>query len=144
MILCDSGPLVAAATSNDAQHHACVEMFTALRLAGRRLLVPQTVVAEVGYMLGTWVSNEVEAEFLDAMANNDFETVDLLPEDFQRMAELVRQYTDLPLGTADASVICLAERLGITEVATLDRRHFTVVRPRHVGALMLLPGRPDH
>jgi predicted nucleic acid-binding protein len=51
VILCDSGPLIAAAASNDADHHACTEMFTGLRLAGRRLLVPQTVVAEVGYML---------------------------------------------------------------------------------------------
>ena len=49
-------------------------------------------------------------------------------------------YADLPLGTADASVVAVAERLGIAEVATLDRRHFTVVRPRHVTAFTLLPG----
>ncbi len=61
MILCDSGPLIAAAASNDADHHACTEMFTGLRLAGRRLLVPQTVVAEVGYMLATWVSGESDS-----------------------------------------------------------------------------------
>jgi len=36
-------------------------------------------------------------------------------------------------------VIALAERLGATEVATLDRRHFTVVRPQHVSAFTLLP-----
>jgi hypothetical protein len=36
-------------------------------------------------------------------------------------------------------VIAAAERLAITEVATLDRRHFTVVRPRHATALTLLP-----
>jgi predicted nucleic acid-binding protein len=39
----------------------------------------------------------------------------------------------------DAAVIGLAERLRITEIATLDRRHFTVVRPVHVGAFTLLP-----
>lgn len=144
MILCDSGPLVAAATSNEQQHHVCVELFTALRLAGRRLLVPQTVVAEVGYMLGAWVSVDVEAQFLEAMSNSDFEVVDLIPEDFERMAELVRQYADLPLGTTDASVVALAERLNITEVATLDRRHFTVVQPRHVSALALLPELAGH
>lgn len=55
------------------------------------------------------------------------------------MAELVYDYADLPLGTTDAAVIALAERLGVTEVATLDRRHFTVVRPRHTAALVLLP-----
>jgi predicted nucleic acid-binding protein len=57
------------------------------------------------------------------------------------MAELVEQYADLPLGTSDASVIALAERLDVTEVATLDLRHFTIVRPRHVQALTLLPER---
>ena len=48
------------------------------------------------------------------------------------MAELVETYADLPLGAIDASVVALAERLGLTTVATLDRRHFTVVRPKHV------------
>jgi hypothetical protein len=36
-------------------------------------------------------------------------------------------------------VIALAERHGATRVATLDKRHFTVVRPRHAPALELLP-----
>lgn len=48
-------------------------------------------------------------------------------------------YQSLPLGTTDATVIAACERLGLTEVASLDRRHFTVVRPRHVKALTLLP-----
>ncbi len=139
MILCDSGPLIAAAASNDADHYASTELFSGLRLAGRRLLVPQTVVAEVGYMLAEWVSTEVEAKFLDALADGDFEIVNLTTADFARMAELVRRYDDLPLGTTDASVVALAERLGVVEVATLDHRHFRVVRPSHVDALTLLP-----
>ena len=57
------------------------------------------------------------------------------------MGELVEQYADLPLGTTDASVIAIAERLDLNEIATLDRRHFTVVRPRHVDAFTLLPER---
>lgn len=48
MIVCDTGPLVAAALSNDDDHHACVELLTGLRLAERQVLVPATVVAEVG------------------------------------------------------------------------------------------------
>jgi len=46
---------------------------------------------------------------------------------------------DLPLGAADASVVALAERFGVTRVATVDRRDFTVVRPRHVPAFELVP-----
>ncbi len=49
------------------------------------------------------------------------------------------KYRSLPLGTVDASVIATAERLGITTVATLDRRHFGVVRPDHTASFTILP-----
>lgn len=77
--------------------------------------------------------------FPTVLADGDFQPVDLIAEDYRRAAELVQTYADLPLGTTDATVIALAERLGLTEVATLDRRHFTVVRPQHVSAFTLLP-----
>jgi len=73
------------------------------------------------------------------MADGTFEPADLTAADLRRAAELVIQYADLPLGTTDATVIAIAERPGIDEIATLDRRHFTVVRPRHARALTLLP-----
>jgi uncharacterized protein len=56
-----------------------------------------------------------------------------------RIAELVTTYADLQLGGTDASVITLAERLGATRIATLNHRHFRVVRPRHADAFELLP-----
>jgi len=65
--------------------------------------------------------------------------VDLTSGDLARAAELVEQYADLPLGGTDACVVALAERLNVAEVATIDRRDFSVVRPRHVPALTLLP-----
>jgi uncharacterized protein len=55
------------------------------------------------------------------------------------MVELVAQYHDLPLGSVDASVIAAAERLGIAEIATVDRRHISVVRPRHTSAFDMQP-----
>lgn len=139
MILCDTGPLVAAALSNDDHHRACVDLLTGLHLAGRRLLLPAPVTAEVGYLLAREAGAAVESMFLRSVAEGDFEPVDLTRDDYARMAELVAEYADLPLGTTDAAVIALAERLGVNEVATLDRRHFTVVRPRHKAALVLLP-----
>jgi predicted nucleic acid-binding protein len=60
-------------------------------------------------------------------------------QDFARMAGLVRQYADFPLGTADASVIAVAERLGATHATTIDHRHFWAVRPAHCAAFELLP-----
>ncbi|MEI2779100.1 MAG: hypothetical protein V9G19_24700 [Tetrasphaera sp.] len=38
-----------------------------------------------------------------------------------------------------AAVVAVAERLKIVEIATLDRRHFTIVRPSHIAAFALLP-----
>jgi uncharacterized protein len=81
----------------------------------------------------------VEALFLTALADGDFTPVDLVGADYRRAAELVSAYAYLPLGTTDATVIALSERLGVSEVATLDHRHFRVVRSRHVAALTLLP-----
>lgn len=139
MIVCDTGPLVAAALSNDADHAACVRLLTDMHAAGRDLLVPATVTAEVGYLLAREAGAWVESLVLRSLADGDFAPVDLTAADYARMAELVETYGDLPLGTTDASVIAVAERLKLTDVATLDRRQFTVVRPSHVNSLTLLP-----
>lgn len=141
MILFDTGPIVAAAVSNDDHYQRCAELLASLRLTDQQLLLPATVAAEVGYLLSERVSPSLEVAFLRGVAEGDFEPIDLTTADYQRMAELTGQYVDLPLGITDASVIALAERLNITEVATLDRRHFTAVRPRHTDSLTLLPER---
>jgi uncharacterized protein len=39
----------------------------------------------------------------------------------------------------DATAIAASEMLDEPKVATLDHRHFTVVRPAHVEALTLVP-----
>jgi predicted nucleic acid-binding protein len=141
VIVCDTGPLVAVSTAftKDPDYHRCVELFTGLHLANRQMVLPAPIVAEVGYLLGAKAGARVEASFLRSLGAGDFVSVDLTPADYDRMADLVEQYADLPLGTSDAAVIALAERLDVDEVATLDLRHFTVVRPRHVRALTLLP-----
>jgi len=139
VIICDTGPLVAAAIRNDDDNHACTEFLTGLHLAGRRILVPGTVVAEVGYLLDRQGGPKVEAAFLRSFADGSLIAAPLEPFDFARMAELVETYADFPLGTTDASVITLAERFGLTEVATLDHRHFAAVRPKHVRSFTLLP-----
>jgi predicted nucleic acid-binding protein len=46
---------------------------------------------------------------------------------------------DKELGAVDASVVAIAERLGVREIATLDRRHFSVVRPRHADVFSIVP-----
>ncbi|WP_405912607.1 PIN domain-containing protein [Streptomyces sp. NBC_00963] len=105
-------------------------------LSGRRLL-PSPVLTEVCWLLERWP--KVEAAFLAEVARGTFELVHLTPADLNRMGELVLQYADFPLGGVDASVVAVAERFGVGHVATLDRRHFSVIQPAHVSALTLLP-----
>jgi len=102
-------------------------------------VVPQLVIAEVAYLIETRLGWQSEVRFLGDLAAGNFIIEPVQGGDWIRIAELVARYHDLPLGTVDASVVTLAERLGLHAVATLDRRHFTVVRPKHVPAFELLP-----
>jgi predicted nucleic acid-binding protein len=97
------------------------------------------VITEVAYFIGSRLGSAPEVQFLADLAAGTFIAESVLPFDWPRIAELVWRYRDLPLGTVDASVVATAERLGIVEVATLDRRHFSVIRPTHVAAFDLLP-----
>jgi uncharacterized protein len=130
----DAGPLYAAADADDQDHHASRQ---ALSRADLRLIVPALVVAEATYFVGRRLGASAERQFLRGIAELDVEGPSA--DDFMRMAELVEQYADFPLGGTDASVIALAERLGASVVVTLDRRHFSAVAPRHRERFELLP-----
>ena len=47
--------------------------------------------------------------------------------------------SDADIGYVDAAVLAVVERLNEPKLATLDRRHFGLLRPRHVAALQLVP-----
>ena len=135
-VLVDAGPLYAVADENDDEHQTCVELLT--ELAGP-LVVPVLVAAEVVQLLEARVGPEAEVRFVGALAAGELVVESVGAHDWERIAELVWQYRDLPLGTVDASLVAAAERLGIVTVATLDRRHFSVVRPQHTAAFELVP-----
>jgi uncharacterized protein len=130
----DTGPLYAAADLDDDDHEASVE---ALRRSDLDLVIPALVVGEATYLVGSRLGPKAEARFLRGLGQIEVEVPTLA--DWARMADLVDEYADLALGGTDASVVALAERLDAGIVITLDRRHFTVVRPRHREALELLP-----
>lgn len=130
----DTGPLYAALDRDDNNHESCAAL---LRSRELRAVIPTLVVAEVSYLAATRLGAEVEATFVAALADFDVEAPS--PQDWPRIAELIRKYADFPLGAVDASIVALAERLQITHVATLDRRHFHAVRPCHRDTLQLLP-----
>lgn len=134
LAIVDAGPLYAAADSDDRDHAASLATLSRPDL---RLVVPALVVAEATYFVGRRLGSAAERAFLKGLSDLDVEGPSR--EDFVRIAELVAQYEDFPLGGTDASVIALAERLRAPIVVTLDRRHFAAVKPRHRVAFELLP-----
>ena len=137
MIIVDTGPLVALLDSDDRHHHRCR---TWLSNNTEPLAVPVPVITETCYFIERDSGPDLEADFLDTFnSGGAFEMIDLHPHDWLRARDLIRTYADLPLGVVDASVIAVAERLGATQIATLDVRHFTIVRPIHHPNFQILP-----
>ena len=136
MIIVDTGPLYAATDISDAHHDACAALFSD---PGDQLVIPVSVVVETSFLIEGHLGPSAEAAFLASLASTGIVVEQLGQDDLARMAELVSTYADLPLGAVDASVVAVAERLGATTLMTLDRRHFTVVRPRHTTAFALVP-----
>jgi uncharacterized protein len=130
------GLLYAYIDEDDRHHTTSLEL---LETHPGPLIVPILVVTEVAYLVATRLGTDPEVRFLGDLAAGTLMCDPVQAGDWLRIAELVSRYRDLPLGTVDASVVATAERLQATAVATLDRRHFSVVRPAHVPAFELLP-----
>lgn len=130
----DTGPLVSAANERDLDHQRCVEIFARADL---QFVVPVMVVAEATYLVEQLLGGHAEARFLAGLTSLEIEPP--VSADWDRIVELVDRYADLNLGGTDASVVATAERLATDSVFTLDRRRYSVVRPRHVEAFELMP-----
>jgi predicted nucleic acid-binding protein len=93
----------------------------------------------VSYLLADRIGAHAELALTRAIANGELIVEPVLDQEWPRIADLCERYLDLPLGVTDASVVALAERYEVEVIASLDHRHFGVVRPRHVPAFTLVP-----
>jgi hypothetical protein len=136
VLLVDTGPLVATADRDDADHQRCREL-----LEGHPgpLVTTPLVIAEAAYLIDRQLGSVAEAALFASITERVLHVEDLIDADWIRIGELVTVYGDLRLGGTDASVVALAERLHISTIATLNHRDFHVVRPRHVPTFTLLP-----
>ena len=91
------------------------------------------------HLLGEFAGEQAFVAVLDQVRCGAFVVEDLIARDYERVGELLRTYADLKVGFVDCAVLAQVERLGEPKLATLDHRHFGVMRPRHVEALELLP-----
>lgn len=135
-ILVDTGILYAMADIDDAWHEP-VKVF--LQNTTETLLVPVTVLPEICYLLNNHLGQESERKLIASIIQGEFRIEGLTHEDFRRSLQLLETYSDMNIGFVDASVISIAERLKIHRILTTDRKHFSIIRPRHCQTFELVP-----
>jgi predicted nucleic acid-binding protein len=135
-LILDAGPLFASLDRRDADHRICRSL---IESATETLIIPGPVLPEVDYLISSRLHPGVLVSFLQDITGGAFQIVELEPPDYPRVLELCERYADSDIGFVDAAVLAILERLNESKLATLDQRHFGILRPRHVESLTLLP-----
>lgn len=135
-VIVDSSFLVALYDDSDRQHRRA-NNFTFD--GSERLLVPDVVLPEVSHVLRRRFYYQSSFAFFEFF---DFEIASLEPVrkvDLTRIEEIAQQYQSAEFDLVDCCIMAIAERLGITRIATFDGRDFSIYRPRHCDYFELLP-----
>ncbi|MDP6300971.1 MAG: PIN domain-containing protein [SAR202 cluster bacterium] len=135
-LILDTGPVYALLDRDDLDHAASRQL---IESAVEPLVIPAPVLVEVDYLVRIRLHAGVMISFLDDVVENAYSIEELRAEDYRRVRELCDLYSDSDIGFVDAAVLAVVERLNEPKLATLDHRHFGMLRPRHVDALRLLP-----
>ncbi len=135
-VLVDTGIIYALADRSDAWHlraRRFVENYKGT------LIIPSTVIPEACYLLQTHLSPQAEIAFVRSIVTGALRLEQVTEEDMGRAVEVMNTYQDMLIGLVDASVVAVAERLKLSSLMTTDRRHFSVIKPKHCPAFTLLP-----
>jgi predicted nucleic acid-binding protein len=135
-LILDTGPLYASLDRSDSDHAACRALIEG---ATEALVIPSPVLVEVDYWINQRLHAGVLVALLDDITAGAYQVADLAVADYNRVRALCDQYADADIGFVDAAVLAIVERLGETKLATLDRRHFGLLRPGHRDSIELLP-----
>ncbi|MBX9879791.1 MAG: PIN domain-containing protein [Candidatus Obscuribacterales bacterium] len=135
-IIVDAGPLIALARQRDSKHAQCVATLKAVPPTAR-MVTTVSALAEVFAVLPSSVSSIRAVETLLMGIPLALEYIQ--GHELSRAFELMEKYIDLPMDFADAEILVIAERRSVKTIFTLDRRDFSVYRPRHVRQFDLIP-----
>jgi len=132
----DTSFLFALADSRDVNHQRAVDTAAVI---DDLLILPITVLPEVCYLIDSRLGYAAMRRFVDTVASGDFQVESVNRDDLSRVAEVFNQHADARVDFVDATIVALAERLNVTRILTLDRRHFELFRPKHCTAFEILP-----
>ena len=134
--LLDAGFLYSTLNRKEKFHGEAIEILVSIY---EKVYFPVPAITEVAYLILRDLGAQALADFIESLAemNVVFETP--TAEDYRRAAEIIRKYDDANIDFVDAVIVAVAERLNITKILTIDRRHFGIFKPRHCAAFEILP-----
>jgi predicted nucleic acid-binding protein len=133
-ILLDTGPFVALLDSSEKNHERCVRFLKEFK---GRLFTTEPVLTEVLYLLGP--SIKAQRAGIEFILRAGAMLVPQSQESLRRGLELMEKYKDIPMDFADATLVVLAEEIGISEIFTLDLRGFGTYRILSKKTFKILP-----
>jgi len=134
VILADTSGIVALLDRDDRHHLAVRDSIKTARIG-----IPVTTLPEVDYMVTQYLGEAVARAFVHDVLQGAFSLMSIEMQDLRRTYELMSQYSDVPIGLVDASIVALAERHHVSTILTLDRQHFSLFQPIGIPYLELLP-----
>lgn len=135
-MIVDTSALLAYFNTSDPAQEAVAEVINS---TAELRVVPPYVVAELDYLVASRAGVDAELAALGDLAGGSWDLPTFGIPDLEQARTVIEKYRDQDIGVTDASIVVLADRYSTRTIATLDRRHFDVVRPIKGGKFTVLP-----
>lgn len=135
-MIVDTSALLAYFDRDEPDHDAVAKVIDG---STEPLVVSPYVVAEVDYLIGSRLGTRAELQALAELAGGAWDLAAFDAADLTRARSVIERFANQAIGVADASNVVLAARHGTRTIATLDHRHFGVLRPLDGGRFRILP-----
>jgi predicted nucleic acid-binding protein len=123
MVICDTGPLIAIIDATDPYHNGTRQMIVSL--GATQLITTVPCLTEAFYFLHRFGGWNAQSQLWLLLESGGLQIDDQLVNDLPRISDLMQQYRDAPMDFADASLVALAERLGVRQLMTIDRHFYS-------------------
>lgn len=130
----DTGPWVALIDRSESRHIECVRW---LKNFSGRLYSTEAVLTEVLYILNFSITAQCAA--LDFVLKSVVEIVPSSTDSLKKAKNLMKKYADLPMDFADATLVCLATETGMQNIATFDKKDFSIYKLPKNKSFTIMP-----
>lgn len=129
MIIADTGFWVGLFDYKNSNHLSCKRFLSNCR---EGLITTTPVLTETIHLLNQRQHQKIALNFLTLLVQlretQYFSLYEIEGNQLAHLLELMRQYSDLPMDYADASLVLLAEHLGHGRIVSTDNRDFRTYR----------------